>query len=68
MTGKHAISDRQIALSIEQAGEVLGISRAAVYKALARGDLPSLRVGGRRLIPRSAVQALVEKANAEAAV
>ena len=39
-------------LSVEKAAEVLGISRSAAYEAVARHELPAVRVGARILIPR----------------
>ena len=37
-------------LSVEQAAESLGISRPLVARMIASGELPSLRIGRRRLI------------------
>ncbi len=36
-------------LRVEEAGELLGISRRSAYRAAARGELPTLRLG-RRLV------------------
>lgn len=38
-------------ISIEQAGEMLGISRRSAYRAAATGELPTLRLGRRLLVP-----------------
>jgi excisionase family DNA binding protein len=39
-------------ISVEEAGEVLGIGRSAAYAAAARGDLPTIPLGTRRrLVP-----------------
>jgi excisionase family DNA binding protein len=38
-------------LTVEQAGELLGISRYAAYRAAAAGELPILRLGRRLLVP-----------------
>jgi excisionase family DNA binding protein len=38
-------------LSVEQACELLGVSRSAGYRAAASGDLPTLRWGRRLYIP-----------------
>jgi excisionase family DNA binding protein len=35
----------------EEAGRVVGIGRTAAYDALRRGELPSLRIGRRLLVP-----------------
>ena len=39
------------ALTVEHAAELLGISRRSAYRAAAAGQLPSLRLGRRLLIP-----------------
>lgn len=38
-------------LTIDEAGEMLGISRRSAYRAAARGELPTLRLGRRLLVP-----------------
>ena len=44
--------DRLVLDAIEVA-RMLGISRAATYKAMNCGDIPSIRIGGRRLVLRA---------------
>jgi excisionase family DNA binding protein len=36
---------------VEEAGEMLGISRRSAYRAAANGELPALRIGRRLLVP-----------------
>jgi excisionase family DNA binding protein len=43
-------------ITVEEAGRTLGVSRSTVWRLIQRGDLPSIRRGGRRLVPASAVQ------------
>jgi excisionase family DNA binding protein len=38
-------------LSVEQASELLGVSRSAGYRAAATGDLPTMRWGRRLYVP-----------------
>ena len=38
-------------ISVERAGQILGISRRSAYRAAARGDLPTFKVGRRLLVP-----------------
>lgn len=38
-------------VTVEQAGEVLGISRRSAYRAAGAGELPTIRVGRRLLVP-----------------
>ncbi len=33
-------------LSVEQAGRALGLGRAAAYRAVRSGEIPSIRIGG----------------------
>jgi excisionase family DNA binding protein len=43
-------------VTVEEAGRALGVSRSTVWRLIQRGDLPSVRRGGRRLLPATAVQ------------
>jgi excisionase family DNA binding protein len=38
-------------LKVEQASVLMGISRSAAYRAVAAGELPSLRFGSRLYVP-----------------
>lgn len=42
-------------LTVEQAAEALGISRGSAYEAVNRGEIPSLRIGRRLVIPTAAL-------------
>jgi excisionase family DNA binding protein len=53
------VQDR-LTLTVTEAARVLGISRALAYELVARGELPSLRLGRRLVVPRKAVDALLE--------
>ena|SRR5688572_2503219 len=48
-------------LSISQAARHLGIGRTATYDAIGRGELRSLKVGRRRLIPADALVELTQR-------
>lgn len=48
-----------LTVSIEKAAELLSISRAYGYKLADRGELPTVRIGRRRLVPMHALRALV---------
>jgi len=43
------VEDR-IAVDVETAAEMLGISRGALYPLVMAGDVPSFKVGRRRLV------------------
>jgi excisionase family DNA binding protein len=42
-------------ITVEEAGRTLGVSRSTVWRLIQRGELPSVRRGGRRLIPATAI-------------
>ena len=46
-------------LTVEQAGELLGVSRYAAYRAAGTGELPVLRIGRRMLVPTPRLLALL---------
>lgn len=47
-------------VSVAFAQRALSLSRPSVYALMARGDLKTLRVGDRRLIPLSSLQRFIE--------
>lgn len=49
-----------IVCSVTEAGRMLGVSRAYAYQLVSSGQLPSVRLGRRRVVPRSAVVELLE--------
>jgi excisionase family DNA binding protein len=53
-------STQKLVLSVTEAAEILGISRDLAYDLTARGELPSLRLGRRILVPRRALLALLD--------
>lgn len=42
-----------LTVTVEQAAELLGISRGSAYQAVHSGEIPSLQIGGRILVPRA---------------
>ncbi len=53
------MTNEKVALSVSEAAELLGVSRPTVYQLLNREDFPSFRIGTRRLISRSGLEAWV---------
>ncbi len=47
------------AFHVKDAAKAYGWSRSTLYKMMKDGTLRSVRVGGRRLIPRDALEALI---------
>ena len=48
-----------LVVSASEGARALGISRASIYTLLSSGELPSLKVAGRRLIPVEALRDFV---------
>ena len=51
--------NQRLTWSIEEAAQLLGVSRAVAYRYAEKGELPTLRLGGRLLVPRLALEKLV---------
>jgi excisionase family DNA binding protein len=51
--------DNRDAFSVEEAGEILGISRGSSYLAVKTGDLPVIRIGRRCIVPRLALERIL---------
>lgn len=43
-------------ITVDEAGHVLGVSRSTVWRLIQRGELPSVRRAGRRLVPVTALR------------
>lgn len=46
--------------TVPEAGKVLGLSRNAAYRAAKRGDIPTVRIGGRILVPLAQLERLLD--------
>ncbi len=53
------MTDRLV-LSIAEAADALGLSEDLVYAMTSRGELPCLRFGRRRVVPRRAIELVIE--------
>lgn len=47
-------------LRVEEAAGILGISARSAYRACARGELPSIRIGRRLVVPREPLELLLK--------
>jgi excisionase family DNA binding protein len=45
--------------TVEEAAQLLGISRSFAYEAVQRGEIPSMRIGKRILVPKAALERLL---------
>ena len=43
----------RIGFSIAEAGEMLGLGRQASYRAAKRGDIPTIRMGRKLIVPKA---------------
>ena len=49
-------TDEKIVLSVEEVRRILGLSRGLTYEAIRNGEIPSIRIGHRILIPKVALE------------
>ena len=49
-------------MTVEEAAKRLGIGRNTAYDAVRAGQIPSVKIGKRYLIPRAALERLLEGA------
>ena len=47
-------------VSVDEAAKCLGISRGLAYAAVNDGSIPSIRLGKRLLVPRAALQRMLD--------
>ena len=50
----------RLTVSVEEAGTMLGISRASAYKAVREGEIPVIRLGKRQVVPLAAISRMLE--------
>ena len=50
-----------LTLTVDDAARLLGISRSLAYELVALGEIPSIRLGRRVLVPRRGLYRLVEE-------
>ena len=46
--------------SVGEAAQLLGIGRNQAYEAASRGEIPTIRIGKRILVPKAALQRLLD--------
>lgn len=45
------LDDLPVTLTVEETGKLLGISRGLAYQAASNGEIPTIRIGRRLLVP-----------------
>lgn len=53
------MTTQPLVMSVEEAARLLGISRGLAYESARRGQLPTIRIGRRLLVPRARLLDLV---------
>lgn len=48
------------AYSVAETAQMLGLCEASIYRAMNRGDIASVLVGGRRIIPATTIDQLLK--------
>lgn len=52
-------NEKQLVISVRDAGRLLGLSKNSAYQACKRGQIPSIRCGGRILVPVAKLEQLL---------
>jgi excisionase family DNA binding protein len=55
------MEEQRLTLSVEEAARLLGISRQLAYTGVKEGRIPAIRIGRRLLVPRRALERLLEE-------
>jgi excisionase family DNA binding protein len=59
-TNTSATLEAPATMSVTAAARVLGISDVSAYRAIARGDIPAVRIGKRILVPTHRLRELLD--------
>jgi excisionase family DNA binding protein len=57
----------RLLLPVSEAGAVLGVGRTMAWRLVQSGELASVRIGKRRLVPRAELEAYVQRLQREGA-
>jgi excisionase family DNA binding protein len=60
------IGNDKLTFSVPETAELLGISRALAYELVARHELPAIRLGRRLVVPRHAIDSLLNRGGSAA--
>jgi excisionase family DNA binding protein len=55
----------KVTCTVPEAARILGISRNGGYEAAKRGEIPTIRIGRRILVPKAALERLLGSGTAE---
>ena len=57
---RHAVIEKRLCITVPEAAAMLGLSRGFAYKLVTQKQLPVIRFGKRLLIPRAALEKMLE--------
>lgn len=52
----------RLTYTVREAAQVLGIGKDLAYQLIKSGELPSVKLGGRLVVPKIALERLLERA------
>ena len=55
----------KLTLTVPETAKRLGIGKNLAYEAIQRGEIPSIRVGHRLLVPISALESMMQRAGSD---
>jgi hypothetical protein len=63
MTNRQSVPDAPLVMSVTEAGTKLGLGRNSSYAAAARGEIPTIRIGGLLKVPIAAFHRMLDRAD-----
>jgi excisionase family DNA binding protein len=58
---RHTAIEKRLCITVPEAAAMLGLSRNFAYELVKQGQLPVIRFGKRLLIPKVALEKMIEK-------
>jgi excisionase family DNA binding protein len=55
-------NSEKLTYTVPEAGEILGVGRSAAYEGARTGEIPTIKIGKRILVPKIALERKLEKA------
>jgi excisionase family DNA binding protein len=59
-TEETLVADDRLVFTVAEVAYLINVSRAFAYELVARGELPSIRLGRRIVVPRMGLQKLLD--------
>ena len=56
-------TEEPMVYTVAECARLLNLGRTAAYQAVQRGDIPTIRIGRRILVPKKALEHLLEQAD-----